>query len=782
MRKSLLYTTLLTVFIFSVFSCQEEDEPMVQPPPITINHFIVQDKTYASFILAGNVSENGKIYVGVVTQGSAALSNTTIKTTPLRMMVQVVKDQEFSFEFPNLMIGQAYDIYVMAEDSSGKQTSIQKLNDATLQLPNFNFAKQNESYTRFYLLVSSQIDAKITYVLKKASEEAETANSIATAANVQTTNLAQNSGATLFFDNLTPNTEYKLYYLIETPEGLDLVFQAMAHTTPDVGFAISKTDETPTSLQIAVSAATDGFFVYAMKLADAPELTSETIGSDSDSRSIGITANVTSNISFSDLNQNTDYVLYYSLKKPDTEELVFDTLTHSTPAPSFLVTASVPANNSSEVKVYDPFEITFDRNIELSNEGNIILRSINGVQNDIRISGADLSVSGNTLTINSDSYFRRTSNLPPINMHFGEAYKLVINRAVKDLNNDIYFEGEAIRFTAQAHPDYDYTVRNDNAFTGEINWNSVSDYHRQQLTSAKQLHNFSRASAENLSGDDVKVMIWDTGIYPGSEIYDAVVYQKVALDDKFIGDDLENFYNHGTQMARYAMFYAPSVNLYDNIKVLLPESTRQEARDLNDLQIAIDNEVDVMCLAGSGIGNDHALAATAVKNGLVLFTSLGNTSGELNDTTNYKWREKFLPYLHDLRNGSGAFVCTQAIIENGNGYESLRSQAGHAKHYTLCILETGVGATSQAASSSSGIMALMIEANRNSGNNYTKQQLVEILFETAVDIGAPGVDNIFGHGYIDIDAAITKIKSGTAPTFQLYENMDAGVSQFFGVN
>jgi hypothetical protein len=57
--------------------------------------------------------------------------------------------------------------------------------------------------------------------------------------------------------------------------------------------------------------------------------------------------------------------------------------------------------------------------------------------------------------------------------------------------------------------------------------------------------------------------------------------------------------------------------------------------------------------------------------------------------------------------------------------------------------------TSFAAPTISGAVALMAQAFPN----LTGQQIVQILFNSADDLGAPGVDNIYGHGALDIARA-----------------------------
>ncbi|MBR1217425.1 autotransporter domain-containing protein [Bradyrhizobium sp. U87765 SZCCT0131] len=60
-----------------------------------------------------------------------------------------------------------------------------------------------------------------------------------------------------------------------------------------------------------------------------------------------------------------------------------------------------------------------------------------------------------------------------------------------------------------------------------------------------------------------------------------------------------------------------------------------------------------------------------------------------------------------------------------------------------------MGGTSMAAPTVSGAIAVLIQANPT----YNAQDLSHLLFSTAEDLGAPGVDSVFGYGLIRLDRA-----------------------------
>lgn len=756
--------------------------------PVVAINFQVASSAPTAFDLQVTADQSVRFTYAIQQSETEALTAANINDAAGVQSVNLNANTQQTLSFDNLTHSTAYTVFYLVEDSDGTDLLFQSYEHTTVAyaIPTLSLQKSNEQPSSFDIAITANQNVSFKYLLQLSSEAAPTAETISGITATQTINLTSGEASNISFTDLTAETSYTLYYLVEASDGYDLVFSSLTHTTaayvvPTLSF--QKSNEQANSFDLSVTSTQNIGLKYVLQLSSLEAPTAATISSVSGVQSINLQANQASVLNFSNLNAATDYVLYYLAEASDGYDLLFNSLTHTTPAEPLSVVSSVPVNNATGVKVYDPISVTFDRNVEIASSGSIVLRSVNGVQNDRSINLSDIVVDGATITLDYNNYFRRTSNLYPINMHFGEPYILVINNAIQEQGGGAAFNGEAVRFNTQPHPNFFHTVRSDNEFSATLNWDNLSSYQQSQLTESKVLHRYSRAISESLTGDDVKVMIWDTGVAPSAEVYSAVVYQKLALDDPFITGDLTNYYSHGTQMCRYALNFAPGINIYDVYRSAYPESFNPVVFQKNDVQLAIDEDVDVLSLSGSGLEGDETLVTQFVNTGGVVSLSLGNNSGVNNDTTSYERKEKFIPYYNNIASGTGGLVCLQAIIPNGDGtFFSLRSKAGHTKHYTLCIMETGNGATSQAAATFSGIMALMLEANRVNNTNYTPRQLVEILFETAVDIGETGVDNIFGHGYINIDAAITKLKTGTAPSFTLYGTLDANVREFFERN
>jgi hypothetical protein len=168
-------------------------------------------------------------------------------------------------------------------------------------------------------------------------------------------------------------------------------------------------------------------------------------------------------------------------------------------------------------------------------------------------------------------------------------------------------------------------------------------------------------------------------------------------------------------------------------------------------------------------------ASTAVVDGALLVASAGNAGGANASLSN-------LDVISDLaargilNSGPGGFIIAGAVDAN-NQIASFSDRAGTAMQFYMVapgvnlVLPWNGGTallsgTSFSAPLISGAAALIFQR----WPNLTARDVANILFSSADDLGAPGVDPIYGHGLLDIAAALQPIgvttfavANGTAP-------------------
>jgi len=337
------------------------------------------------------------------------------------------------------------------------------------------------------------------------------------------------------------------------------------------------------------------------------------------------------------------------------------------------------------------------------------------------------------------------------------------------------------------------------AFTKEYLENPFETRYRSAIYGKTAIHNLTPLSDENITGNDINVAIVDLQIYKNSLVDKAVVYRSYPLEDEMfvkkdriapLTQDIESvlpLYNHGTQMARYMLNYAPKINIFNFNKdglmndIFLDSLTAETIMDPT-------LKIDIASFSGSSDAIEQL--AEGVHEGLIVSRSLGNYQNIKNTFDDYQHKDVLLPHYSPFLTGDnketikGAYITLQGVLFNDyrlingpidsclNTAYSLRSEAGDARYYTLSIIENGNGATSEATATFSGMAALMLEANKKYKRNLTPRQVVEIMFQTAIDIGEPGVDSIYGWGVPDLGAALEVIKTNAPITFSLYKVME----------
>lgn len=161
------------------------------------------------------------------------------------------------------------------------------------------------------------------------------------------------------------------------------------------------------------------------------------------------------------------------------------------------------------------------------------------------------------------------------------------------------------------------------------------------------------------------------------------------------------------------------------------------------IEYAADNGARVVNLSYGGIQYETINAAAQylrARNGL-LFMSAGNSGQEHADYPDFT---SFVGVGATDRNDNRASFSSWGTYVDitASGVEILTTYPNNRYVY--------YSGTSFSSPLTAGIAALMVAANPN----ITPDEIENGLFSTAVDIGAAGDDNVFGHGLVDASAAV----------------------------
>ncbi|MHC5067899.1 MAG: hypothetical protein ACYTF0_04865 [Planctomycetota bacterium] len=332
------------------------------------------------------------------------------------------------------------------------------------------------------------------------------------------------------------------------------------------------------------------------------------------------------------------------------------------------------------------------------------------------------------------------------------------------LNNDSTRSEQTYPAT---RPPYDAATINDLYDQNSANYN----HHEAQNRLGWNLHGVEQAESRNIDATGIDIGIIDGGIDDSYQT--AIVYRARPLSE------LTNT-GHGTAMAGYILGYAPKANLHD---YPLTITAATALHHLHDHNVAIAS-MSIMAQANTdGYDADFTAAAAAfIRDGGIICHSIGNSSDRRHDDSledgvpSYQLANElsFLADIDgfaDLRQADGALIHVQAaVIDNvpdqalaagldGVAIRHLRAHLGHARHHGVTVLENGVGATSQATAQLSAMMGLLRQYANEQGLTLNGRQLADIVCATAVDIGELGIDATFGHGLVDLAAALALIEA-----------------------
>ena len=270
------------------------------------------------------------------------------------------------------------------------------------------------------------------------------------------------------------------------------------------------------------------------------------------------------------------------------------------------------------------------------------------------------------------------------------------------------------------------------------------------------------AQNRGITGAGIRIGILDSGItdsngeFTGRIVgqYDTNNGANVAADD--IG--------HGTKVAGMAVAagngsgttgIAPDAQVLA-IRVYDANRNASDANILSGVQYALGNGARVLNMSFGNIGTrvaEQGLRA-AVTGGALVVTAAGNYGGEAPI-----WPARFAS--QKWANGQ---VLAVGAVDANNNIADFSNRAGDAKNFYLVAPGAGVQTTCMsgycAASGTSFAAPVVAGAAALIMSNWsylTAKQTADILLKTATDLGAKGVDAVYGRGLLNLDRALQPV-------------------------
>jgi hypothetical protein len=255
---------------------------------------------------------------------------------------------------------------------------------------------------------------------------------------------------------------------------------------------------------------------------------------------------------------------------------------------------------------------------------------------------------------------------------------------------------------------------------------------------ALQLENAQYAYAKGLDGAGVKIGFYDSfsdDLTSSTELGSRVVYRDLnaAADcTEFPGEC-----DHGDLVMGYA---ANARDGSGTQGVAYQASLMMESYNAGTIRTLADNGAQIINLSCGNCATVADLQYVTDKNILVTI-STGNTGGA--DPT--------APAIYASQFGGSVLAVTGVVdvagVHTPYVYEHCGTQAD------FCLAAYSDQGTSFTAPQVAGAAAII----KQGWNYLTAKQIGQILLDSAQDIGAPGVDSVFGHGLLDLKAAVEPI-------------------------
>lgn len=264
--------------------------------------------------------------------------------------------------------------------------------------------------------------------------------------------------------------------------------------------------------------------------------------------------------------------------------------------------------------------------------------------------------------------------------------------------------------------------------------------------------NVPNAWKSGLTGKGIEIAILDTGITNHKDLdiaggVSTVEYTNSYLDDNGHGSNVAGIIaskdnNEGTTGV------ASDADIY-SVKVLNYAGKGDLMDIIEGMDWAIQKGVDIINVSLGTYSNSATLKAKvdeAVEKGIIVVAASGNT-GDTNITYPAKYDNVVAVGATDQNNNRASFSTY------GPQVDVVAPGVGIVSTYLGNMYANGNG-TSQAAPYVSGILALYSQQYPDK----SAKELVQMLYDNALDLGAKGKDNHYGHGLVQFPSANEEVE------------------------
>lgn len=282
--------------------------------------------------------------------------------------------------------------------------------------------------------------------------------------------------------------------------------------------------------------------------------------------------------------------------------------------------------------------------------------------------------------------------------------------------------------------------------------------------------NADYAYRHGISGKGVTIAVMDTGIAAGHREFAEIGKLAQGFNAITGGTDMTDTFGHGTHVAGIlgadrdgrGMFGVAYDAQLLSIKVLTGTGGGSTSTLDRGLRYAIGKAAIVNMSLGASTSYNPAALQDAVRGGLLMVAAAGNDGG-----ANPGWPARFAK-----ESWANNQIIAVGAVDGTNRIASFSNRAGDTAAWYLVAPGVHIpssylngqyayaSGTSMATPVVSGAAALI----KQMWPALRADQIANILFVTATDLGAPGIDPVYGRGLLNVEKALQPIGALTTTT------------------